>query len=79
MRLHIELDDEIVDEIDGAAGHRGRTKFIREAIAMALQQRRQRELIRSARGSIKSGGHDWETDPARWVRDQRRVDPRKVG
>lgn len=79
MRLHIELDDEIVDEIDGAAGHRGRTKFIREAIAIALQQRRQRELIRSARGSIKSAKHDWETDPARWVRDQRRVDPRKVG
>lgn len=79
MRLHIEIDDGLVDEIDEAAGPRGRTNFIREAIVVALDHRKQRDLIRSARGSIKTEGHEWERDPARWVRSQRRADARKVG
>lgn len=79
MRLHIELDDALVDEIDAAAGPRSRTKFIREAIAVSLDHRKQRDLIRSARGSITRDGHEWDRDPAGWVRDQRRADARKVG
>lgn len=79
MRLHIELEDELVDEVDDVAGHRGRTRFIREAIKDALVHRKQRELIRSARGSIKTEGHEWQEDPAGWVRNQRRADTRKVG
>lgn len=79
MRLHIEMDDGLVDEIDKIAGPRGRSRFIRDATEAALQQRRQRDLIRSARGSIKPEGHDWERDAARWVRAQRRADARKVG
>jgi metal-responsive CopG/Arc/MetJ family transcriptional regulator len=79
MRLHIDLEDRLVDEIDRATGPRGRSRFIREAIEAALEHRKQRELIRSARGSINSAGHEWERDPARWVRAQRRADARKVG
>ncbi|HVM35716.1 MAG TPA: hypothetical protein VM784_10265 [Actinomycetota bacterium] len=71
MRLHIEIDDAVVYEIDAAAGPRGRTKFIREAISIALRHREQRELIQSARGSIEDRGHEWESDPAAWVRNQR--------
>ena len=30
-------------------------------------------------GSIPDSGHDWDDDPAKWVHDQRRADPRRVG
>ncbi len=79
MRLHIEADDELVEEIDRVAGPRGRSQFIREAIETALEHRRRRDLIRSARGSIKNQGHEWDSDPGAWVRRQRRSDRRKVG
>jgi len=32
------------------------------------------ELIESAIGSIPDEGHDWDDDPATWVRTQRRAD-----
>lgn len=37
------------------------------------------EAIESAIGSIPDTGHDWDEDPAAWVRAQRRADPRRVG
>jgi hypothetical protein len=30
-------------------------------------------------GSIADDGHEWDTDPGRWVREQRRADERRVG
>jgi predicted transcriptional regulator len=79
MRLHIELDDDVVKEIDGVAGARGRSRFKRAAIGSPLEHHRQRALIRSARGSIGARGHAWDEDAAGWVRAQRRIDRRKVG
>ncbi len=79
MRMHIELEDELVTAIDEVAGPRGRSRFIREALEEALRLRRQRDLLRSVRGSIDDAGGDWGGDPARWVRDQRRSDDRRVG
>ena len=77
--MHIELEDELVAAIDEVAGPRGRSRFIRAALEQALRQRHQRELLRSVRGSIDDAGGDWDTDPAGWVRDQRRSDNRRVG
>lgn len=51
MRLHIEIEEELVDEIDRVAGSRRRSQFVREAMASALDQRRRWELIRAARGA----------------------------
>lgn len=79
MRLHIELKDDLVAAVDEAAGPRGRSRFIREALEQALNLRRQRDLLRSVRGSIATTGHDWDSDPAEWVRRQRRSDDRRVG
>jgi predicted transcriptional regulator len=79
MRLHIELDDDIVARLDSAAGARGRSRFIREAIEWALEHRDRWGLIRSAVGSIDDRGHPWDKDPASWVRKQRRADRRRVG
>lgn len=79
MRLHIEMDDDLVQRIDEAAGPRGRSGFIRKAVLTALDDLERAELIRSARGSIPDHGHEWDEDPAEWVRQQRFADPRRVG
>jgi Arc/MetJ family transcription regulator len=79
MRLHIELDDALVERVDRMAGSRGRSRFIREAVAWALENASRAELIRSSFGSIDDKSHDWDRDPAAWVREQRRTDRRRIG
>jgi hypothetical protein len=37
------------------------------------------ELIEPAFGSIPDTGHEWDDDPAAWVRAQRHGDERRVG
>jgi hypothetical protein len=44
----------------------------------AEDKRRWDEIIASL-GSIPDHGHEWDEDPAAWVRAQRRGDPRRVG
>jgi Arc/MetJ-type ribon-helix-helix transcriptional regulator len=77
--MHIELDDQLVSQIDALTGSRGRSKFVREAIERALDRKRRSDLIESALGSISDQGHEWDDDPAEWVRRQRRADPRRGG
>jgi hypothetical protein len=36
-------------------------------------------LIDAAIGSIGASGHEWDEDPAAWVRQQRHSDDRRVG
>lgn len=79
MRLHIHLDDELVAKVDEHAGPRGRSGFIANAVARAIDDVRRLELLESAFGSIADGGHEWDDDPAAWVAEQRRQDPRRVG
>lgn len=79
MRMHIELEDDLVAEIDRIAGPRGRSRFVRQAIARAIEDDVRWDLIESAAGSIADTGHDWDDDPAEWVRQQRFSDPRRVG
>ena len=79
MRVHIELDDALVGEIDQRAGSRNRSEYIRRAIAAALRESARWEMIESAAGAIPASGHDWDEDPAAWVRSQRRDDARRVG
>ncbi|MEX0875574.1 MAG: hypothetical protein WD646_14165 [Actinomycetota bacterium] len=79
MRLHIEFEDELIERIDAIAGPRGRSKFVREAVEKALDWERRWMLIRASRGAIPDNGHEWDDDPAEWVRKQRHSDPRRVG
>jgi metal-responsive CopG/Arc/MetJ family transcriptional regulator len=79
MRVHIYLDEETVDRVDEVAGDRGRSAFIEEAVRNELDRRRRWELMWSAVGSIEDQGHGWDEDVAKWVHDQRRADPRRVG
>jgi hypothetical protein len=79
MRLHIELADALVAMIDDISGPRGRSAFVRQAVERALENERAWQLIESAGGSIDDTGHEWDADPGRWVRSQRRADPERMG
>ena len=35
MKLHIDMDDELVADVDALAGRRGRRRFLREAVLAA--------------------------------------------
>jgi hypothetical protein len=79
MRVHITLDEELVRELDGRVGARGRSPFIAAAVREALEDERRWELVEAALGSIGDSGHEWDEDPAAWVRGQRRSDRGRVG
>jgi Arc/MetJ-type ribon-helix-helix transcriptional regulator len=79
MRMHISLEDELVDRLDARVGRRQRSSFISETIRRALDDERRWDEIEAALGSIPDSGHEWDEDPAAWVRAQRHADPRRVG
>lgn len=79
MRMHIELDDDLVAQVDELAGPRGRSAFVRASIERAVEQERRWSHIEGAAGAIRAEGHDWDDDPAAWVREQRRADDRRAG
>ena len=79
MRIHIALEDELVGELDRRAGPRRRSAFIAELIRRALEDERRWDDIDAALGTLDDEGHEWDTDPADWVRSQRRSDERRAG
>lgn len=79
MRMHIELADAIVTEIDAIAGPRRRSAFVLEAVLSAVDRHRRKNLLRQAAGILGNSEHEWDDDPAAWVRLQRSGDPRRVG
>ncbi len=79
MRLHIALDDALVAELDQRVGPRRRSAFIAELVRRGLDDERRWDDIESALGELPDSGHDWDEDPAGWVRAQRRGDQRRVG
>ena len=79
MRLHISLEDELVADLDGRVGVRGRSAFIAATIRQALEDEHRWDEIEAALGTVPDAGHDWDDDPAAWVRIQRHADRRRVG
>ena len=79
MRLHIALDDELVAEVDRRVGPRRRSAFIAELIRREIENDMRWEDIISALGALPDTGHEWDDDPAAWVRMQRRGDARRSG
>ncbi|GAC1414082.1 MAG: hypothetical protein NVSMB57_09640 [Actinomycetota bacterium] len=68
-----------MSKVDGVAGSRGRSQFIREAVAFALANHERWTLFESSVGSISERGHEWDADPAAWLRAQRHSDKRRIG
>ena len=79
MRLHISLENELVSQVDARVGPRRRSAFIAHAVRQALDDERRWELIEAALDAVPDEGHDWDRDPAAWVRAQRAGDARRVG
>lgn len=79
MRLHIALDDDLVEELDRRAGARQRSAYIAEIIRRTLDDERRWDELEAALGSLADEGHEWDGDPAEWVRRQRRSDERRTG
>jgi hypothetical protein len=82
MRLALDLDDELIRDLDALRGTRTRDDFIAHAIRKALDSAdrdRRWTALRRAAGGISDGGHEWDEDPAAWVHESRRADPRRIG
>ncbi len=79
MRVHITLADELVAALDRRVGARRRSGFVAAAVRRALEDEWRWEQIESALGEVDDSGHEWDTDPAAWVTEQRRGDGRRVG
>lgn len=79
MRIHIALDDELVAELDRRAGARRRSAFVAELIKRGIEDERRWDDIEAALGSLPDSGHEWDDDPATWVRRQRRGSGRRSG
>ena len=79
MRLHIALDEDLVAEIDRRAGPRRRSAFIAALVQRGLADERRWGDIETALGRLPDTGHEWDDDPAAWVRRQRQADPRRAG
>jgi hypothetical protein len=79
MRLHIALDDELVADLDRRVGPRRRSAFIAELIRRGLEDERRWDDIEAALGALDDTGHEWDDDPAAWVRAQRQNDARRAG
>jgi hypothetical protein len=79
MRLHIVLDDDLVKELDRRVGRRRRSAFIARTVKRALDDDRRWDEILASLGTIGSDDHEWDRDPATWVREERRRDAHRVG
>jgi len=79
MRLHIALQDDLVAALDRRVGPRRRSAFIAELVRRGLEDEDRWDEIESALSGIPDTGHEWDEDPATWVRAQRHGDARRAG
>lgn len=78
MRMHINVDDALVAELDARVGRRRRSQFITELIRRALEDARRWDDIEAGLGALDET-HPWDDDPATWVAVQRGSDERRPG
>lgn len=71
MRLHITIDDDVVAELDRRAGQGRRSTMIVEFVRRGLEDEQRWDDVESVLGALDDSGHDWDDDPASWVREQR--------
>ena len=74
MRMHINLGDDLVKQIDEIAGSRGRSRFIREAVESKLDVEARLAARRRAFGSIPDFA-PWMTPE--WISQNRKEEGRR--
>ena len=72
VRVLINLPPRLVAELDHRVGRQKRSAFIAETLRRALADERRWDDILASVGKVGEAGHDWDKDPAAWVREQRR-------
>ena len=77
--MHILLEDNLVAEIDRRVGRKRRNSFIAESVQWALEDRLRWDEVEASLGTIADHGHNWDEDPAAWVRKQRSLGRRHLG
>jgi hypothetical protein len=67
-RAHVVIPEELVAEIDGLVGRRGRSSFLAQAAASEVKRLRQLKALREATGAWKDEDHpELKAGAARWV------------
>ena len=69
MRMHINLDDDLVKQIDEFTGPRGRSALIREAVEAEVDRRRRRAALERLVGSMPDFV-PWMTPE--WISEERK-------
>lgn len=77
-RAHVVMPAELIAEVDGQVGPRGRSRYIQEAVEEKLRREKLLKSLDEMAGSL--AGYDipgWESSAAaaEWVRALRRGDP----
>jgi hypothetical protein len=76
-RTHIVIPSQLVAQIDGLVGKRGRSAFLTQAAARELTRLRQIRAIEKAAGAWKDKDHpELHRGADRWVRKMRRESER---
>lgn len=81
MRAHVILPEELVNEVDQAAGTRKRSAFVEAAVREKLARQRQSEALRGLAGILAPADYpEWATpeQTSAWVRAQRRLDNERL-
>ena len=74
-RIHVLLDDEVLQAIDDKVGQRGRSRFLEEAAREKLQRIELEDAIRNGAGLLKDDDYPHWRDTAsvqEWVHASRR-------
>jgi Arc/MetJ family transcription regulator len=73
MRLHVYLDDGLVEQLDREVGARGRSSFVEECVRAELERRQRWRSIWSAFEGppIDDDGHPWDPEPAAYFHEER--------
>jgi len=74
-RTNVTLPEELMREVDGLAGPRGRSQFVADAVAFKVKRERLRRALDASRGVFVGGRNHMTPDEAyRWVRSMREDD-----
>jgi metal-responsive CopG/Arc/MetJ family transcriptional regulator len=79
MRMHINLDDDLVAQLDRRIGARRRSAFISATVRKALADEQRWEDIEAGLGALAGSEHEWDEDPAGWVATGRMDDSARIG
>jgi metal-responsive CopG/Arc/MetJ family transcriptional regulator len=79
MRVHISLDEGLVEQLDERVGVRRRSAFISETVRRALDDEQRWDDIEAGLGVLSGTEHEWDKDSAGWVAAGRAGDSARVG